>query len=267
MAKLVNESRDKRGDPSIPTSGQSPRSSAVPPRPPERTDLSGGSRPGGRTAPGRPLSTRTRGGELIVGRLTAHGREHYQFRSDEDLSYYVKLLTSGGERTLWGKDLERAVTASETKPKIGDLIGARRVGRRAVTVAARERDGEGRILRQEEHYAHRTRWVVEKVQFFAQRARLARQIRDEQSDVRESVRAHPELKSTFLSLRAAEAFALQRIADPNDRARFLELVRGAMAGSIQKGEPLPSVQLRDRRERTRENPTKPVTRKPDGPTR
>ena len=217
--------------------------------------------------PRRPVSTRTMGVELIVGRLTAHGRAHYQFRSDQDLSYYVKLLTSRGERTLWGKDLERAVTASQTKPKMGELIGARRVGRRAVTITARERDAEGRILRQEEHYAHRTRWVVEKVQFFAERARLARQVRDEQSDVRESVRAHPELKSTFLSLRAAEAFAAERIADPNDRARFLDLVRGAMAGSIQKGEPLPSVHLRDRRERTRQNSAKAVSRKPEGPTR
>jgi len=215
----------------------------------------------------RPVSTRIRGGELIVGRLTAQGRAHYQFRSDEDLSYYVKLLTSRGERTLWGKDLERAVTASETKAKVGDLIGARRVGRRAVTITSRERDGEGRILKQQEHYAHRTRWVVEKVQFFAQRARLARQVRDEQSDVRESVRTHPELKSTFLSLRAAEAFAAQRIADPNDRARFLELMRGAMAGSIQKGEPLPSMRLRDRRERKQQTPTKNVSRKPEEPTR
>lgn len=263
----MSESRDNRGDPPVPTGEKNARPSAVAVRPREGADPPGGDRPGRRTAPRRPVSTRTRGGELVIGRLTAQGRAHYQFRSDQDLSYYVKLLTSRGERTLWGKDLERAVTASETQPKLGDLVGARRAGRRAVTVTARERDGEGRILRQEEHYAHRTRWVVEKVQFFAERARLARQVRDEQVDIRESVRTHPELKSTFLSLRAAEAFALQRIADPNDRARFLELVRGAMAGSIQKGEPLPSAQLRDRRERTRENPTKVVTRKPDGPAR
>jgi len=267
LAALVNESRDKRGDPPVPVSRQGASSSAVAPRPRERADLSGSSPGGERTAPKQSVSARPKGGELIVGRLTAHGRAHYQFRSDEDLSYYLKLLTSRGERTLWGKDLERAVTVSETRPKVGDLVGARRVGRRAVTVTARERDGEGRILRQEEHHAHRTRWVVEKVQFFAERARLARRVRDEQADVRESVRAHPELKSTFLSLRAAEAFAARRIADPNDRARFLELVRGAMAGSIQKGEPLPSVHLRDRRERTQQSPTKAISRKPEGPTR
>jgi hypothetical protein len=102
------------------------------------------------------------------------------------------------------------------------------------------------LIAQEAQYAHRTRWVVEKVQFFAERARMARRLRDEQIDIRESVRAHPELKSTFLSVRAAEEFAERRIADSKDRDRFLTLVRKAMARSIRKGEPLLSVRLRER---------------------
>jgi hypothetical protein len=193
----------------------------------------------------RELNPR-RGGQLLIGRLNDHGAANYQFRAKEDLSYYVKLLTSRGERVLWGKDLQRALTEGETRPKVGDLIGARRIAREAVTVTARERDAEGRVIRQEERYAHRTRWVVEKVSFFAERARMARRLRDEQADVRESLRAHPELKSTFLSVRAAEEFAANRIANPEDRERFLELVKGAMSASIHKGEPLPSSSLRDR---------------------
>jgi hypothetical protein len=180
----------------------------------------------------------------MIGRLKDHGPANYQFRRDEDPSYYVRILTSRGERTLWGKDLERALRDGETRPKPGDLIGARRIGRDAVTVTARQRDAEGRVVAQEEHHAHRTRWVVEKVTFFAERARLARRLRDEQIDVREAVRERPKLRSTFLSMRAAETFAAQRIGDPKDRERFLELVRGAIASSIQKGEALPSVALR-----------------------
>lgn len=262
----MNESRDKPGDPRQSAGGRSP----LPENPQSPANRAAVSRPDARV--GRPTSkwsvpTRTRGGQLLVGRLTDHGRAPYQFRNGENLSYYVKLLTSRGERTLWGKDIERAITASETQPKTGDLVGARRVGRRAVTITARQRDAEGHVVRQEEHYAHRTRWVVEKVQFFAERARLARQVRDEQADARESVRAHPELKSTFLSLRAAEAFAVQRIADPNDRARFLDLVRTAMAGSIRKGEPLPSVRIRDQRARSEGKPPAVSTPKREEPTR
>ena len=193
----------------------------------------------------RELNPR-RAAELLIGRLTDHGRANYQFRSNDDPSYYVKLLTTRGERTLWGKDLERAIKEGETQPKTGDLVGARRIRREAVTVTTRQRDSEGRVIAQEERHAHRTRWVVEKVTFFAQRARLARRLRDEQADVRESVRAHPELKSTFLSVRAAEEFAASRISNSQDRERFLELVRGAIASSIRKGEPLPSTALRNR---------------------
>jgi hypothetical protein len=213
----------------------------------------------------RELSPR-RAAELLIGRMTDHGRANYQFRSNDDPSYYVKLLTTRGEKTLWGKDLERAINESETVPKTGDLVGARRIRRESVTVTTRQRDSEGRVIAQEERHAHRTRWVVEKVTFFAKRARLARRLRDEQADLRESVRAHPELKSTFLSVRAAEEFAANRISNSQDRERFLELVRGAIASSIRKGEPLPSTALRNR---TQDPAVTPRARDPkrEDPTR
>jgi hypothetical protein len=188
--------------------------------------------------------TSRRSGELLIGRLKDHGAANYQFRAKEDPSYYLKLITSRGERILWGKDLERALVEGETKPGTGDLIGARRIRRELVTITTRAKGADSAVTTTEQR-AHRTRWVVEKVQFFAERARLARQLRDEQVDIKETVKAHPELKGTFLSVRAAEEFAAARIKDPQDRERFLGLVKGAMAGSIRKGEPLPAVRLRN----------------------
>ena len=208
-----------------------------------------------------------RGGSLVIGRLTEHGHANYQFRLGENASYYVKLLTSRGAKTLWGKDLERALNSGETRPKVGDLIGARRAGREAVTVTARRRAADGRIVSEEAHHAHRTRWIVENVKFFAERARLARRLRDEQADVRETVRAHPELKSSFLSVRAAQEFAARRIADPKDRERFLALMREAMAASIHRGEPLPAVRLRDPSRTEEVSTIKPRPPRPDDPTR
>lgn len=214
----------------------------------------------------RELNSR-RAGQLLIGRLKDHGAANYQFRKDEDVSYYVRLLTSRGERVLWGKDLERAVKEGETQPKPGDLIGVRRIGREAVTVMTRQRDAEGRVTAQEEHHAHRTRWVVERVTFFAERARLARRLRDEHRDLREAVRERPELRSAFLSVRAAEEFAAQRIADPKDRERFLELIKGAMASSIKKGEPLPSVSLRSPSQRSTPQEFPKPDQKREEPTR
>src|SRR5882724_4973125 len=211
----------------------------------------------------RELNPR-RSGQLLIGRLKEHGPANYQFRAKEDLSYYVKVLTSRGERILWGKDLKRALHEGETQPKVGDLVGARRVRREAVTVTNRQRDAEGRVIAQEERLAHRTRWVVEKVAFFAERARLARRLRDEQVDAKDTVRAHPELKSTFLSVRAAEDYADRKIKDPKDRERFLELLKGAMTGSIHKGEPLPSVRIKEGK---RVNPVPARKSDRDEPTR
>lgn len=212
----------------------------------------------------RPSSRRRLDAAVVIGRLQGHGSANYQFRSDQDPSYYVRLLTDRGEKVLWGKDLRRAIESSSTQPRIGDIVGAQRIGRDAVTITDRRRDAEGGVTSQSEHHAHRTRWRVEKVKFFADRARLARQVRDEHTDAREAVRAHPELKSTFLTVRAAEEFADRRIADPRDRERFLELVRGAMANSVKRGELLPSVQMKGKPEKVPPRPPKP---RDDEPTR
>lgn len=187
---------------------------------------------------------------LTVGRLQAHGPAPYQFRKGETPSYFVRLLTDRGERVLWGKDLERAIATSTTQPTIGERVGARRTGREAVTIVARERDADGRVVRQTEQLAHRNRWVVEKVQFFADRARMAHRVRESQSDAKQAVKEHPELASTFLTLRGAQELAERRITDPKDRERFVALVREAIAGSIQKGQPLPTLKLRKLSERS-----------------
>lgn len=219
---------------------------------------------GNRLAGRRPDLARRRGEELLVGRLVAHGKANYQFRSDDDPSYFVKLLTSNGPRVLWGKDLERAVQNAETRPKAGDLVGARRQAREAVTVTRRERDSQGHVIAQSERSVHRSLWVVEKVTYFAERSRIARQVRDDQLDAKEAVKSHPELRSAFLSVRAAEEFAKHKIANPEDRAKFLELIREVLSGSIQNGTPLPTVRLRDP---LRPSPAAPNPNRRDEPTR
>jgi hypothetical protein len=210
-----------------------------------------------------------RASQLIVGRLQEHGRARYQFRPNEGYSYYVKILTMAGVRVLWGKDLPRAIFGGQTKPKIGDLVGARRTGREAVTVVDRRRGADGNVVTQSEHHAHRTRWEVEKLQFFSERARRARLARDAHLDTRDAVRQRPELRSTFLSLRAAEQLAAKRISNPQDRERFLEMVREAIGASIRRGEPLPDIKLRAkaRGDTASSVPASPPKRGRDEPTR
>lgn len=213
----------------------------------------------------RPVGGRS--GQLIVGRLQEHGRANYQFRPDQDVSYYAKVLTTHGVRMLWGKDLERAIFSGETKPQLGDTIGARRTGREAVTVVNRTRDAAGNVSAQSEHHAHRTRWEVEKLNFFSDRARQARLARDAHLDTREALRQRPELRSAFVSLRAAEELATQRISNPEDRKRFLEMIREAISDSIQRGEPIPDIKLRNKTRTDAARPSTPPKKNRDEPTR
>lgn len=213
-----------------------------------------------------PRSFKRRTGELVVGRLQAHGRAPYQFRAEEDVSYFVTLITTSGVRTLWGKDLARAIQAGATQPQLGDLIGARRTGRQAVTLIDRQRDARGNVKIQREHHAHRMQWEVEKLPFFAERARRARLARDAHAETRDAVERRPELRSTFLSLRAAEQLAARRIADPQDREKFLSMVREAMTASIEQGTPMPDVPLR-RNPRDDPSQSRPKKKTREDPTR
>jgi hypothetical protein len=181
---------------------------------------------------------------IVVGRFQEHGTAPYQFRASEDPSYFLRILTNRGERVLWGKDLKRAIAESSTHIKVGDLIGARRSGGDIVTVTTRQRDSQGQPI-DRTHPVRRYRWQVEKVQFFAERVKLARRVREDHIEARGALKNRPELISTFLSLRGAEAIAERRIADPKDRERFLALVREAMAKSINHGDPVPAVRLCD----------------------
>jgi conjugative element/phage-associated large polyvalent protein len=185
--------------------------------------------------------------ERIVGKLMDHGRDAYRHDPKEDPSYFVRLQTRDGPREVWGKDIERAVAKSLTQPQVGDEVILERSGRDAVTVQRRARDSEGQ-LKEKAVEVYRNRWVIEKRDFFEQRATAAQLIRDEAIAPREAVRQHPEIAGTYLNLRAAE-LASRGLRDPEDQRRFVAQVRGALADHIERGEPLQPVRLRERAER------------------
>jgi hypothetical protein len=190
----------------------------------------------------------TKTGERITGKLLDHGKDSYRHDPNEEPSYFVQLQTPEGRREIWGKDLERAVLKSLTQPKIGDEVILQRLGSEPVTVKRQEKDAEG-SLREHEVQAFRNRWRVEKEEFFAQRAIAAEVVRNERISPQDAVRTNPELAGTYLNLRAAE-LAAQTLRDQEDQRRFVNSVRRALADSIQRGEPLQPVQLRERTSRS-----------------
>jgi hypothetical protein len=204
---------------------------------------------------------------LIVGRLESHGAANYQFREGASESYYLKVLTMRGIEVLWGKDLGRALAESRSQPKIGSVIAARRTSFDAFTITEKRRDEAGRMV-EAPRQVKRYQWIVESPEFFAERAKLARRVRDAREEAHHAVKSHPELASTYLSLRGAQEIAERRIADPKDRERFVALVREAMGKSIKNGEPLPDMRLRDQStQRTHDLASPPTAQKRDAPTR
>jgi hypothetical protein len=186
--------------------------------------------------------------DLITGRLIDHGRATYRHDPKGTMSYFVKVETKRGDRTIWGVDLERALKQSLSDPKIGDEIGLRTVRRDPVTVKAFERDERGAVLSNREVARLRNRWVVEQRSFFDARATAASAFSDPQTSVIDGARRHPELLGSYLQLRSAQELAAQRLQDPQDQQAFVARVRRVLAESIAQGEPLPTVRLKQRAE-------------------
>ena len=207
----------------------------------------------------RSASTRGRGGtddapravdkdtSSITGRLVDHGRATYRHDPKAPMSYFVRLETERGDREVWGVDLERAFRESLTRPTMGDEVTVRSYAREPVTVNAPRRDAEGRIVGHREIEAHRNRWIVERSDFLAERAAAAQVFRDPAIKASEAVKRHPELRGSYLQLQVAKAGAEREIRHPEDRARFVERARAALADAIERGEPLEPVRLKERR--------------------
>lgn len=92
----------------------------------------------------------------IIGRLVAHGRDNFNHDPNEKASYFVTLQTQAGERTAWGKDLERAM--AEDQFQVGDAVSLERKGWEPVTVDANVRDDAGKVIGKEEVAARRNVW-------------------------------------------------------------------------------------------------------------
>ena len=71
-------------------------------------------------------------------------------------------------------------------------------------------------------------------------------VRNGTVDFREAVKARPELAGTYLQLHVAELVAKKRLGHPEDQKRFVDTVRAALADSVQRGEPLPTIRLREK---------------------
>lgn len=95
------------------------------------------------------------------GILIAFGKDRYQFKDENELSFYAILRYRNNlERTLWGVDIERAL--AESGATIGDDITLSNLGRVPVTIIVEKKDKNG-VITEEEIKTHRNTWEVVRI--------------------------------------------------------------------------------------------------------
>jgi hypothetical protein len=201
---------------------------------------------------------------LVLGVLVKHGRARVGFQPQGEPSYFVTIKTDRGERTLWSRDLERAMTESRTQPQPGEAIGVRENGISPVSFITRQRNARGEVVAVNRVDTPRGHWIIERRDWFDERAAAAEVLRDAQVSRREAIRNHPELLGAYWALDSAGKVAEARIKNPGSRERFVALVRESLAHAIERGEPLPEPRKRGPAAKGAEEPARPsVAERPD----
>jgi hypothetical protein len=183
------------------------------------------------------------GARVETGRLVDHGPAKYNFDATEKESYYVKLETEKGERTVWGKDLERAM--GEVNPKRGDALSLTLAGSKGVTVEANKRDNDGQVVGTETIAAQRNQWEVKPIEL-----KITRELsKDEQMRVDaaskvlgKAIAKYPESERATILAKVSEAINKGTIELPTPKV---------VARSVEKPSPARSRDASKEQSRTR----------------
>jgi hypothetical protein len=166
-------------------------------------------------------------GVVFTGRLKSHGAGSPPHRLGQ-YSYFVKILTTEGLKTLWGVDLKRAIAESKTRPDIQSIVGVQPIGYQVLKLPP---SAGGKTVK-------RTRWRVERIEFFAERVRQAREARESKFRERAGVRPQSSKQQIDARMALAQTFADRHIYNVHDRQRFLEALQRKLILSVNK-EPEP----------------------------
>jgi hypothetical protein len=180
-----------------------------------------------------------------TGVLIESGTAPYKFDPNEKPSFYVKVQTDRGERTVWGVDLERALAESRTGVKPGDRVTIENQGSKPVTVTVPVRDEAGQVVGEKEVKSHRNAWTVEKPSYFDERAEQAAAFRNGTRAKQELAAQYPDLTNAIATMRLGELFAEKLIDRPEDRRRVVESLRETLADAIERGETIQAPKIKE----------------------
>jgi hypothetical protein len=106
-------------------------------------------------------SANSKGMEDVVhiGEVLDYGAAPYDFKKNNTMSYFLILDGANNGKPLWGKLLEDAIRDSRTQ--IGDVVSARVLSRKSVTVDELVRDGAGNITDRRKKPGFLATWKVD----------------------------------------------------------------------------------------------------------
>ena len=182
---------------------------------------------------------------MTTGVLLESGSAPYKFDPNEKQSFYVKVRTDKGDRTVWGVDLERALAESKTDVKPGDQVTIENQGSKPVTVTTAVRNDAGQVVGEKAINTHRNAWVVEKPTYFDERAEKAAAFRNGDRAKQELVAQYPDLTNAIATMRLGELFAEKLIERPEDRRRVVNSLRDTLADALDRGETIQAPKIKE----------------------
>ena len=105
---------------------------------------------------------RIRQGRVYVGKVVGFGEAPYRLDEENASNYFLSLHTPGGEKTVWGVDLKRAL--DEGGIKIGDSIALEHRGVTPVSVPVTDQDEAGRVTGRHDEVVKRNTWYAVRVE-------------------------------------------------------------------------------------------------------
>ena len=191
-------------------------------------------------------SPRTTRGSTIHGLLVAAAAAPYQFDPAQRMSFYVRVRTETGDRTVWGADLERALAESASRPRIGDQVVLTRHGAQPVKVLVAQRNTQGELTGEKRIVTQRAIWRIETSDHLRAMEERATRIRSGETVSPEIQRQHPQLAAAAAGLALAEQYATRVTSDQDSQQRLVQLIRERIADALAQGH---SLHLPERRPR------------------
>uniref|UniRef100_UPI00402B6DDD LPD7 domain-containing protein n=1 Tax=Methylomonas sp. SPW-1 TaxID=3438877 RepID=UPI00402B6DDD len=187
--------------------------------------------------------------DAIIGKLLAHGADHYKHDPNQGKSYFVKLEVEGQEVTKWGADFKRALVDSQSQPQIGDTVVLSNVGKQSVNIPTTIRDENGNTVETKKPVQKNT-WRIEKEDYQTTLEEHAEALRTGKEIEHQVIAQIPQVAAAITAAKLGEKIAEQAhqsgvIKSEDEKATLVYLIREGLASALEKGKKITAPEIKE----------------------